>query len=264
MVNIPQELSKKKWASRFFKSIALTGTALIFLLKPGISKGNEELKAEIQQVLKQYPVKEWRIQETNKDDSKTYTFEQWPNVMDWGNDALSFALNSVSTYYPDMKDHLNGMINSFRDEEHKDATITLLNKMVENISNPEQKVGAIIYALEMTVFNKWLFAGKYDSKITDETFKYIAIFDKEYTKRFKIYYAWLEASIQQMSKETEQKKKNLKEWLQEIESIMDKFTPNDVFKSESIKKLVLQTEDLFISSEYVFSNHTRNLFNATR
>jgi hypothetical protein len=64
------------------------------------------------------------------------------------NNALTFAINNVNKYYPDMKNHLDNMITKFRDQEHKDSTIKLLNIMTKNITDPKQKVGAIIYALE--------------------------------------------------------------------------------------------------------------------
>jgi hypothetical protein len=59
-----------------------------------------------------------------------------------------------------------------------------------------------------------------------------------------------------------QKKMELKQGCQEIEAIMDKFTPIQVKTSEAIKKLVIQTQDLFISSGYIFSSHTKTLFEA--
>ena len=77
--------------------------------------------------------------------------------MDGDNDALSYASDHVRTEYPDMANHLTTMLNSFRDKEHKDATTNLLNKMVANITNPTQKVGAIIGALEYSVFYKSTF-----------------------------------------------------------------------------------------------------------
>lgn len=45
---------------------------LLFVLKPGISKGNDELKAELSQILKTVPVKERKIQESKQDDNKIY------------------------------------------------------------------------------------------------------------------------------------------------------------------------------------------------
>jgi hypothetical protein len=133
--------------------VVVVGTALLVLLKPGVSTANNEVKDEIFKLLNKYPDKEYIIQE-DQTNTQTHTFNQASNTMNGGNDALSYASTNVSKYYPDMKDHLITMINSFRDQEHKDATMNLLNKMVSNISNPEQKTGAIIYALEMSVFNK--------------------------------------------------------------------------------------------------------------
>ena len=58
--------------SKFFSSILLTGTMLLFVLKPGISKGNEVVQKEMQKILKEHPAKEWKIQEANKNEEKTY------------------------------------------------------------------------------------------------------------------------------------------------------------------------------------------------
>ena len=45
---------------------------LLFVLKPGISKGNEVVQKEMQKILKEHPAKEWKIQEANKNEEKTY------------------------------------------------------------------------------------------------------------------------------------------------------------------------------------------------
>ena len=269
MVNTLHISDEKSSAYKYFRAIVLTGTTLLFLLQPGFSRNNEKVKAAIKETLEQYDAKKYTIQETESTSDKTYVSQWAPNVMDGDNDALSYASDHVRTEYPDMANHLTTMLNSFRDKEHKDATTNLLNKMVANITNPTQKVGAIIGALEYSVFYKSTFWDKYGNKITEQTLKYIEIFDTEYKARFKGYYTRVEASIEQMKKETEQMKKeteqmkkDLKKWLQEIESIMDKFTPNDIQKSEYIKKLVVQTKYLFINAEYTFSSHTRTLFNA--
>jgi len=68
--------------SKFFKSVALTGGMLLFILKPGISKGNEDLKAELQKVLKENSVTEWKIQESKQDDSRTYHMDKVQQKMD--------------------------------------------------------------------------------------------------------------------------------------------------------------------------------------
>ena len=255
------------WASKFITGVIVTGTALLILLKPGVSKANEEVQNEILQLLYKHPDKEYIIQENQNNDKTTYNFDQSPNTMDGGDDALSYAMANIS-YYPDMQNHLQIMIKSFRDQEHKDATIELLNKMVSGIDDPKQKTGAIIWALEYSVFYKSTFWDKYWDNITEQTFKHIEIFDTEYKTRFKAYYTRLEVYIEKIQKETEQLEKEneqlekeLIQWLQEIETIMNKFTPNDIQKSESIRNLVKKTKDLFISSKYTFSNHTRTLFN---
>ena len=269
MINKVSTTNNANSTYKYFRAIVLTGTTLLFLLQPGFSRNNEKVKAAIKDALEQYDAKKYTVQETESTNDKTYVAMWTPNVMDGDSDALSYASDHVGTEYPDMVNHLTTMLNSFRDQEHKDATTNLLNKMVANISDPTQKVGAIIGALEYSVFYKSTFWDKYWDKITEQTLKYIEIFDTEYKARFKAYYTRVEASIEQMKKETEQMKKeteqmkkNLKIWLQEIEAIMDKFAPNDIQRSESIKKLVVQTKNLFINAKYVFSSHTRTLFDA--
>ena len=48
---------------------------LLFILKPGISKGNETVKKEMQKILKEHPAKEWKVQEGNKNEEKTYKLD---------------------------------------------------------------------------------------------------------------------------------------------------------------------------------------------
>jgi len=61
--------------SRFFSSILITGAMLLFILKPGISKGNEAVKKEMQKILKEHPAKEWKVQEADKNEEKTYKLD---------------------------------------------------------------------------------------------------------------------------------------------------------------------------------------------
>ena len=284
MINKLQSETGKSPISKFFASVVLTGTTLLFLLQPGFSRSNEKVKLAIKETLEQYDAKKYIIQD-NTDDDTPANFNQSPNIMDGGNDALSYATANVSTYYPDMVDHLTTMINSFRDQEHKEATTALLNEMVKNISNPAQKTGAIICALEFVFRGNTIFSDTYDSKITDETYKHIETFYNAYKIRFNPYYARLETNIaklklkneqlkneneqlklknEQLKNKSEQLKNELTKGLAEIETIMDKFTPNDVQKTASIKKLVTQTKDLFISANYTFSQHSKTLFDAIK
>lgn len=143
MINTPQATSEKKQRSRFFSSVVLTGTTLLFLLQPGFSKNSEKVKLAIKETLESYDSKDYTLQE-NQTINTSYNFQQAQNTTQGSNDALSFASNKVNLYYPDMKDHLATMIKSFRDQEHQDATIVLLNKMAANITDPKQKTGAII------------------------------------------------------------------------------------------------------------------------
>ena len=151
-----------------------------------------------------------------------------------------------------MKEHLDSLINNFRDEEQKDATIKLLDEMVENISDPAQKTGAIIYALERKVFYKSDFAKKYDNQITDATFDYMDIFRVEYKKRFDVYYANLLANIEQLKKEIKQKdeqikqqEEEIKQKIQELENILSKFSSEDIKTNSAIKELTINTEKFY-------------------
>lgn len=91
----------------------------------------------ISEIFKKNPDKEIIVKvENNQSTEKATKFE---NLGNDPTNALTFATQNVDKYYPDMKKHLTTMTNSFRDEEHQDATIKLLDEMVENISDPAQK-----------------------------------------------------------------------------------------------------------------------------
>lgn len=69
------------------------------------------------------------------------------------NDALNFALNNVDKYYPDMKEHLDSLVDHFRDQEQKDTVNFLFQEHVlKNITDPKDQVTAIIYCIEKFVF----------------------------------------------------------------------------------------------------------------
>ena len=127
-----------------------------------------------------------------------------------------------------MKQHLTTMMNSFRDEEHQGATIKLLDEMVVNITDPAQKTGAIILALEFVFRGNTIFSDTYDADITDETFAYIETFDTDYKTRFKGYYARLVAQTDKLKEELKKSKENLSKSLQELEATLSKFSPDDV------------------------------------
>ncbi len=66
----------KEMTSKVIASISIVGTALLILLKPGVSTANEGVKNEIAQVLKQFPVKEVQIKTVEEDNSQTYILDQ--------------------------------------------------------------------------------------------------------------------------------------------------------------------------------------------
>ena len=233
------------------------------------------VKKELTDVLKKNPDKEIVVKiENNQSTEKAENFEMMPDTIN----ALDFAVQNVDKYYPDMKEHLDTMINSFRDEEHRSATIKLLNEMVENISDPAQKTWAIIYALERRVFSKSDFAKKYDSQITDETFDYMDIFRVEYDKRFDVYYANLLANIEQLKAEIQkkeeqikqkdeqikQKDEQIKQKLKDLENILSKFTPEDIKTNNSIRELTINTEKFYQEWDFPISEHLQSLFDATK
>lgn len=186
-------------------------------------------------------------------------------------DALSFATNNVDKYYPDMKEHLNTMINSFRDKEHKDSTLVLLNKMVENISDSSQKTWAIIYALEGVFRKDQSFSLKYDSKITDETFKHIEQFDNDYKAWFKRYYDRLESNIKKLEEklkkskqDLENSKQELEKNKQELEKNISKFTSEDIKGNPSLKQLFIATETFYKENNFQIPANIQKLFDATK
>ena len=125
MINAPKHSEKKNLKSKFFSSIVLTGTVLLFLLKPGFSKGNETIKAEIKKILKEIPVKEWKVQEADK--SEIYTIEQTQTIKE-GNDPY----DQIATYV----------------ESQDIGYFMQLKKHQETKDNNEQiKCKAVIYAI---------------------------------------------------------------------------------------------------------------------
>jgi hypothetical protein len=260
----PSEQQKSTW----IKTITMVGAFLVVTLVAKANPCSAAVKKELTDVLKKNPDKEIVVKiENNQSTEKAENFEMMPDTIN----ALDFAVQNVDTYYPDMKEHLDTMINSFRDEEHRSATIKLLNEMVKNISDPAQKTGAIIYALERRVFSKSDFAKKYDSQITDETFDYMDIFRIEYDKRFDVYYVNLLANIEQLKAKIERKQnelqglqQELEKGRQELETIISKFSPEDVKNNTQIKNLVLQTEQRFKNNNFIPSAKVQKLFNATK
>jgi hypothetical protein len=147
MINSLRQATKTG-ASKFITAVMITGTALLILLKPGVSKANEEVQDEILQLLNKYPDKEYTIQES-QNNSNTYRFDGSFNTMDGGDDALSYASANVSKYYPDMQDHLNALLSNFWNDDQKNAVDSLLNEhIMKNITDPKQRTAAIIYAIE--------------------------------------------------------------------------------------------------------------------
>jgi len=125
--------SAKTWASKFIKSVAITGTALLILLKPGISKGNDDVKNEIQEVLKKYPAKEISIQESKQDDSRTYHMNAPQEKMD----SVTPDTTTIKNFF------LNGGFLT-------PAEVTDFNSMrKESVKSPSRP------AVQLTIFDVW-------------------------------------------------------------------------------------------------------------
>ncbi len=234
--------------SKHIKAISTIGAAIVIILAAKANPVSAAVQKEVAEIFKKNPDKEIIV----KVESEQENTENVAKFETLGNDpsnALTFATQNVDKYYPDMKEHLTTMMNSFRDEEHQSATIKLLDEMVVNITDPAQKTGAIILALEFVFRGNTIFSDTYDADITDETFSYIETFDTDYKTRFKEYYAKLlnETDIlkQEIAKNEEELKKtneelkqsqerfkqsqeNLKKSLQELEATLSKFSPDDV------------------------------------
>jgi|GEM_PF-6698640 len=147
---------------------------LLFVLKPAISKNNAELKAELMQTLKQHSVTERNIVENDENRENTAKFEQAKDSIT-SNDALTFAVNNVDTYYPDMKEHLDSLIEKFRDQEQKDTVNFLFQEHIfKNISDPKKQVASIIYCIENFVFK-----GVGINKTFSNTYRISEIVNKE-------------------------------------------------------------------------------------
>lgn len=269
--------STKKWAPKCIKTITTLGTTILITLAVHANPTSAAVQKEIAEIFKKNPDKEIVVKVENNEQN-TDNVEKFESLWNNASNALTFAANNVDQYYPDMKEHLTTMMNSFRDEEHRSATIKLLNEMVENISDPAQKTWAIIYALERRVFYKSDFAKKYDSQITDETFDYMDIFRVEYKKRFDVYYANLLANIEQLKEEIKQKEEQIKQKdeqikqqeeeikqkIQELENILNKFSSEDIKTNSAIKELTINTEKFYQEWGFPISDHLQSLFDATK
>ncbi len=266
---------------------------LLFILKPGISKGNEAVKKEMQKILKEHPAKVWEVQETNKNEEKTITIEQSQNTINGANDALDFAVKNVDKYYPDMKEHLDSLIDKFRDQEQKDTVNFLFQEHIfKNINDPKKKVASIIYCIESFVFKgnkqikkKFWTTYKIGTIIDKEEYKYLFDFDKGYNKRFKWYYMKLEKILIDMNKKIDENMKKIDENMKkidenmkkiekldkeiaeqkkQIEGIINTFTVNDVKNNVNIKKLVLETEKFYIEVKNEIYPHLAELIKVAK
>jgi hypothetical protein len=111
MIHTPKNSTKvsaeprTSMGSRFFSSILLTGTMLLFILKPGISKGNEAVKKEMQKILKEHPAKVWEIQEAKQSEN---TINLIPNndSIDPYDQIQSYVESQDMDYFNQLKNHI--------------------------------------------------------------------------------------------------------------------------------------------------------------
>ena len=269
MVNKLQNPTKKNWVSKFFKSVLLTGTTLLFLLQPWFSKNNDKVKAAIKETLEQYDTKTYQVQENN--DTQTYTFDQSPNTLDRGNDVLSYATNNVKKYYPDMEKHLNDMINRFgNDTERRDIVIQIFGETIMKIQDPKQRIGAIIYALEGYVFRESDFGDAHDSDITDATYTIMEKAEKKYNTWLKARLVDLEkinADIKKHQQELVKHQQELAKNQQELDKtnqqmidILNKVSVQDVKTKENIRQMVIEAKILFFKYKTEINPHIDELF----
>ncbi len=259
----------KTWNNKFIKAITIVGATLLITLNVNANPTSKSVQKEIKEVLKKNPDKEIVVKmDSKKAEEKVAKFEMMPS--DTIN-ALDFAVQNVDQYYPDMKEHLNTMVNSFRDDEHKEATNKLLNEMIVNIEDPKIKTGLIIGVLEFSIFYKSTFGDIYGDTFSNDIFWFIEKFDTDYKTRFKWYYERLEEKTEQLKKEIiikqqklQESQEELEKGRQELEAVMLKFSPEDVKNNTQIKNLVLQTEQRFKDNNFIPSTKVQELFDATK
>ena len=126
--------SKQNKTSKKLKSAMLTGTALLFLLKPAISKDNEEFKAELLDTLQHHPAKEWKTEE-DKNATETISFNSAKDTIDYYNQMKSYVEWGDIAYFNQLKNY----------QETKDTTEQNKSKAIvhailrDTIITPEQK-----------------------------------------------------------------------------------------------------------------------------
>lgn len=149
MINKLKQSTKAR-ISNYIKTIATVGTTLFITLTAGANPASTEVKKEIAAIFKKNPDKEIVVKvENNQSEEKTAKFEMTPDTIS----ALDFAIQNVDKYYPDMKQHLDTMINSFRDEEQKDTVNFLFQEhILKNIKNEKDQITGILYCLERFIF----------------------------------------------------------------------------------------------------------------
>ena len=260
MINQPKQLTNNT-TPNYIKAIATIGTTLCITLNSRANPTSTEVKKEIAAIFKKNPDKEIVVKvENNQSEEKTAKFEMTPDTIS----ALDFAIQNVDKYYPDMKQHLDTMINSFRDEEHKEATTKLLNEMTTSITDPKQKTAAIIAALEWKVFVKSTFANAHEDDITDETFDHMIEFWKAYKERANLYFERLSKKLEVLQQKLQENEQKLQDVRQEIETNISMFSIEDVKSNAQIKTLIIQIQQRFNDNNFVPSTHIQALFDATK
>ena len=107
--------STKSWALKFIQAITVVGTTLLITLSVNANPSSKAVQKEIAEIFKKNPDKQIVVKVENQSTNEETAIE-----MLGGNDtinALDFAVQNVDKYYPDMKEHLDNLLESFRDQE---------------------------------------------------------------------------------------------------------------------------------------------------
>ena len=104
------------------------------------------------------------------------------------------------------------MINQFgTDTERKDVVSKIFNETLMNISDPQQRTAAIIYALEAFVFRESDFGDNHSDDITKDTFLIMEKARIEYETRLRAWLVNIESIHTDIKKHTEELEKNQQE-----------------------------------------------------
>ena len=215
--------------------------------------------------------------------AQTTTFQdnlKKPNIELAKKDSvIDYMYKKISSYYPDEKSYIDSLFTKFESQTRLDTSLFFLDKIYKDIKlknmDSKKKSQIIICCFEWFLL-WWEFYDRHESEIDDATFDYIMKFDKQYTEFLKRYFARVETRMEELlakikqlddkDKQLDDKDKQLDENINknfmEIETTISWFTVADIKKSESIKKLVIDTYNLSLEVKYTLSQYTLDLYKA--